>query len=53
MNLMAYRLSKADTDQKTFFKNASHELRTPLMSIQGHAEELSIRYSITPKKQPR
>ncbi|NLW88607.1 MAG: HAMP domain-containing histidine kinase [Clostridiaceae bacterium] len=44
MNLMAYRLSKADTDQKTFFQNASHELRTPLMSIQGYAE--GIKYGV-------
>jgi len=44
MNLMAYRLSKADTDQKTFFQNASHELRTPLMSIQGYAE--GIKYKV-------
>ncbi len=44
MNLMAYRLSKADTEQKTFFQNASHELRTPLMSIQGYAE--GIKYKV-------
>ncbi|MBN1891729.1 MAG: HAMP domain-containing histidine kinase [Clostridiales bacterium] len=44
MNLMAFRLSKADTEQKTFFQNASHELRTPLMSIQGYAE--GIKYKV-------
>ncbi|MDD4094645.1 MAG: HAMP domain-containing sensor histidine kinase [Oscillospiraceae bacterium] len=44
MNLMAHRLSKADTEQKTFFQNASHELRTPLMSIQGYAE--GIKYKV-------
>ncbi|NLT11151.1 MAG: HAMP domain-containing histidine kinase [Clostridiaceae bacterium] len=42
MNKMAYKLSRADMEQKTFFQNASHELRTPLMSIQGYAEGLKL-----------
>lgn len=42
MNKMAYKLSQADMEQKTFFQNASHELRTPLMSIQGYAEGLKL-----------
>lgn len=42
MNIMAYKLDRANIEQKTFFQNASHELRTPLMSIQGYAEGLKL-----------
>jgi signal transduction histidine kinase len=43
MNIMAYKLDRANIEQKTFFQNASHELRTPLMSIQGYAEGLKLK----------
>jgi len=44
MNQSAEKLSKYDSEQRTFFQNVSHELRTPLMSIKCQAEGVNCGY---------
>jgi signal transduction histidine kinase len=50
MNAMAARIEKNLRQSTDFFTNVSHELKTPLASIQGHAEALLDKVTISPEE---